>query len=42
VPLSGRTLEILKALPRERDFVFPGGRQGTGTASACGFEKGSA
>jgi integrase len=28
VPLSGRALEILKALPREADFVFPGGRKG--------------
>lgn len=29
VPLSGRALEILKALPREADFVFPGGRKGS-------------
>jgi integrase len=28
VPLSGRSLEILKALPREEGFVFPGGRKG--------------
>jgi integrase len=28
VPLTGRSLEILKALPREGDFVFPGGRKG--------------
>jgi hypothetical protein len=35
VPLSGRTLEILKALPREGDFVFPGGRQGTAISSAA-------
>ncbi|MCK1450439.1 integrase arm-type DNA-binding domain-containing protein [Bradyrhizobium sp. 35] len=28
VPLSGRSLEILKALPREDGFVFPGGRKG--------------
>jgi integrase len=29
VPLSSRAVEILKALPRESDFVFPGGRKGT-------------
>lgn len=28
VPLTGRALETLKALPREGDFVFPGGRKG--------------
>lgn len=28
VPLTGRSLEILKALPREGEFVFPGGRKG--------------
>ncbi len=28
VPLSDRALEILKTLPREADFVFPGGREG--------------
>ena len=28
VPLTGRSLEILKALPREGDFVFLGGRKG--------------
>jgi integrase len=28
VPLSDRTLEILAALPREGEFVFPGGRPG--------------
>jgi integrase len=28
VPLSDRTLEILKALPRESDFVFPGNQKG--------------
>jgi integrase len=28
VPLSERALEILNALPRESDFVFPGGRKG--------------
>jgi integrase len=28
VPLTGRVVEILKALPREADFVFPGGRKG--------------
>ena len=28
VPLTSRSLEILKALPREGDFVFPGGRKG--------------
>jgi integrase len=28
VPLTGRAVEILKALPRETDFVFPGGRKG--------------
>jgi integrase len=28
VPLTGRSLEILKALPREGDFVFPGSRKG--------------
>jgi integrase len=29
VPLSARAIEILKSLPRESDFVFPGGRKGT-------------
>jgi len=29
VPLSDRALEILKALPRESDFVFPGNQKGT-------------
>ncbi|MHC2672753.1 integrase [Bradyrhizobium diazoefficiens] len=28
VPLTGRPLELLKGLPREADFVFPGGRKG--------------
>jgi integrase len=28
VPLTSRTLAILKALPREGDFVFPGARKG--------------
>jgi integrase len=28
VPLSDRAVEILQALPREGDFVFPGGRVG--------------
>jgi integrase len=28
VPLSDRALEILKGLPRESDFVFPGDRHG--------------
>ena len=28
VPLSDRTIAILKALPHEADFVFPGGRKG--------------
>jgi integrase len=28
VPLTTRAIEILKALPRESDFVFPGGRKG--------------
>ena len=28
VPLTGRSLEILRALPCEADFVFPGGRKG--------------
>jgi integrase len=28
VPLTDRALEILRALPREGDFVFPGGRKG--------------
>ena len=28
VPLTGRSLEILKTLPREGGFVFPGGRKG--------------
>jgi integrase len=28
VPLTSRTLAILKGLPREGDFVFPGGRKG--------------
>jgi integrase len=27
VPLSGKALQILKALPREEEFVFPGGRK---------------
>ena len=27
-PLTGRAVEILKALPRESNFVFPGGRKG--------------
>jgi integrase len=29
VPLSSRAVDILKALPREGDFVFIGGRKGT-------------
>jgi integrase len=29
VPLTGRALETLRDLPREADFVFPGGRKGT-------------
>lgn len=29
VPLSDRAVAVLKALPREADFVFPGGRKGT-------------
>jgi integrase len=29
VPLSGAALEILKTLPREADFVFPGGHKGS-------------
>jgi integrase len=33
VPLSARTLEILKALPREGDFVFPGARKGVPISS---------
>lgn len=28
VPLTSRSVEILKALPREGEFVFPGGRKG--------------
>lgn len=28
VPLTDQALKILKALPREADFVFPGGRKG--------------
>ena len=28
VPLSDRAVAVLKALPREADFVFPGGRKG--------------
>jgi integrase len=28
VPLTGRALEILRDLPREADFVFPGSRKG--------------
>jgi integrase len=28
VPLTGRSIAILKALPREGDFVFSGGRKG--------------
>lgn len=28
VPLSNRALQILKSLPREADFIFPGGRKG--------------
>jgi integrase len=28
VPLSDRALAVLNALPREADFVFPGGRKG--------------
>jgi integrase len=28
VPLSDRAVAVLNALPREADFVFPGGRQG--------------
>ena len=29
VPLSSRVIQILRSLPREGDFVFPGGRKGT-------------
>jgi integrase len=29
VPLTGKVVEILRALPREADYVFPGGRKGT-------------
>ena len=29
VPLTDRALQILKALPREADFIFPGSRKGT-------------
>jgi integrase len=35
VPLSDRAVAILRALPREADFVFPGGRQGTGISSTA-------
>lgn len=28
IPLPSQVVEILKALPREADFVFPGGRKG--------------
>jgi integrase len=33
VPLSDRAVEILKALPREGEFVFPGSREGTGISN---------
>lgn len=33
VPLSDRALAILKALPREADFVFPGGHKGGGLSN---------
>jgi integrase len=35
VPLSDRALEILRALPREADFVFVGERKGTAISSTA-------
>jgi integrase len=35
VPLSDRALEILRALPREADFVFAGERRGTAISSTA-------
>jgi integrase len=35
VPLSDRALEILKKIPREGDFVFPGAREGLGLNDAA-------
>jgi integrase len=35
VPLSDRALEILRALPREADFVFAGERKGTAISSTA-------
>ena len=35
VPLSDRAVKILKSLPRESDFVFPGGRKGTAISNAA-------
>jgi integrase len=35
VPLSDRALEILRALPREADFVFAGERRGTAVAGTA-------
>ena len=33
VPLSAEAMAILTALPREGDFVFPGGREGSGLSN---------
>lgn len=35
VPLSGRALAILKDIPTEGNFVFPGGKEGKGLSNAA-------
>jgi integrase len=35
VPLPDRAVELIEALPHERDFLFPGGKEGAGLSNAA-------
>jgi integrase len=35
IPLPNRAIDLLKALPTEGDFIFPGGKEGSGLSSGA-------